>query len=416
MLLFIKTNNITMQLKYFNPHRKKDFSYNIDFKRDFYFDIIKEIDNKFILNISWLRRVGKTTILKQIIDYLIVEKQISRKNILYYSFDDFGEIEQRIDEYKTIFNIDFFNTKQQFYIFLDEVQKVKNFQSKIKILYDLHPNIKFILSWSNSLFLQKKESLAGRIFEYKMNILSFQEFLRFKKLDFYLNEISVYEKEIFIEFEKYIFRQFIDIINSSKQECRMYVNELVNKIIKEDISLYFKIEYPDMLISIFRILTKNPWMLLDYKNFSNSLNIDQRTLEKYIYFLEEANLTKKIYNFSTNALKSERKLKKIYLWACSFYSKDNISWEIFENYIQNLYNFDFFWRVWDKEVDFIKPNKKNEIIAIEVKYKNNIKKNDFRWLKTFWNKFSTNKKIIISKNKNETQNDVKIISFLNFKL
>jgi predicted AAA+ superfamily ATPase len=61
-------------------------------------------------------------------------------------------------------------------------------------------------------------------------------------------------------------------------------------------------------------------MLLDYKNFSNDLDIDQRTLEKYIYFLTEANLITKVYNFSKNAIKSERKLKKVYLNSCSFFN------------------------------------------------------------------------------------------------
>jgi predicted AAA+ superfamily ATPase len=59
-------------------------------------------------------------------------------------------------------------------------------------------------------------------------------------------------------------------------------------------------------------------MLLDYKNFANDLNIDQRTLEKYIYYLQEAFLIKKVYNYSKNLIKSERKLKKVYLETTSF--------------------------------------------------------------------------------------------------
>ncbi|MDR1944648.1 MAG: hypothetical protein LBQ59_00765 [Candidatus Peribacteria bacterium] len=50
------------------------------------------------------------------------------------------------------------------------------------------------------------------------------------------------------------------------------------------------------------------------------MDIDQRTLERYIYFLTEANLITKIYNFSKNTIKSERKLKKVYLNSCSFFS------------------------------------------------------------------------------------------------
>jgi predicted AAA+ superfamily ATPase len=59
-------------------------------------------------------------------------------------------------------------------------------------------------------------------------------------------------------------------------------------------------------------------MILEYKNFANDLDIDQRTLEKYIYYLEEAFLLKKVYNYSTNLIKTERKLKKVYLESTSF--------------------------------------------------------------------------------------------------
>jgi predicted AAA+ superfamily ATPase len=74
------------------------------------------------------------------------------------------------------------------YVFFDEIQKVSDWQSKIKIYYDLYPNIKFILSGSSSLYLQKTESLAGRMFEEYIKPLKFSEFLRYKNLYYYLEK------------------------------------------------------------------------------------------------------------------------------------------------------------------------------------------------------------------------------------
>ncbi len=402
-----------MHLKSYNFHWEKDFFYKIDFKRNYYFNLINELDNKFIINLFWLRRVWKTTLLKQFIDYLILEKQVKRKNIFFYSFDLFWEIEEKIEEYKNLFEIDFF--KEKVYIFFDEIQKVPNWQSKIKIYYDMYPNIKFILTWSSSLYLQKKESLAWRMFEYKINPLYFDEFLRFKKLDYFLEDTIIYKEKILKEFEKYIFRQFFDIIDFSLEEAKKYIENLKNKIIKEDIVFYFKIEYPDILLKIFKIISLNTGMILDYKNFANDLDIDQRTLEKYIYYLQEAFLLKKVYNYSNNLIKSERKLKKVYLETTSFCIDTNINWEIFENYILNFLDLEYFYRLTDKEVDFIqiinKDSLKHKLIWLEIKYKSNIKKQDIKWLKHFDNKYKLDRKIVISKDCKWKIDDTEIIPF-----
>jgi len=402
-----------MYIKQFNKHWEKDFFYDISFKRDYFEELKQKLENKFILNLIGIRRVWKTTLMKQLIDYLIIEKKINRKNIFFYSFDELWEIKEKIDEYVKITWINL--EKEKIYIFFDEIQKIKDFQSKIKIYYDFYPNVKFILSGSSSLYLQKKESLAGRMFEIYIKPLSFKEFLRFKKLDYYLKETWIYKEKIIEEFEKYVFRQFIDTIYFREEEIFEYINSLINKIIKEDITSYFKIEYPDILLKIFKIISNNTWMILDYKNFANDLDIDQRTLEKYIYYLGEAFLIKKVYNYSTNLIKTERKLKKVYLETTSFCLGQEINWEIFENYILNLLDLEYFYRNGNKEVDFIeiknKYSLKTELIWYEVKYKSKIKKQDIKWLKHFDKKYGLKEKIIISKDFSWEIEDCKIKPF-----
>jgi hypothetical protein len=50
MSLFLKNNNIAMELKLYNPHWEKDYFYNIEFKRNYFQELVKNIDNKFIIN------------------------------------------------------------------------------------------------------------------------------------------------------------------------------------------------------------------------------------------------------------------------------------------------------------------------------------------------------------------------------
>jgi formyltetrahydrofolate synthetase len=83
---------------------------------------------------------------------------------------------------------------------------------------------------------------------------------------------------------------------------------------------FFDIKYPDLLLRLFDIFTQNPGMILDYKHLANDLNYDARTIQTYVYYLQESFLINKVYNFSKNLLTSEKKQKKIYLNSCSFFT------------------------------------------------------------------------------------------------
>jgi predicted AAA+ superfamily ATPase len=63
---------------------------------------------------------------------------------------------------------------------------------------------------------------------------------------------------LILEFEKYLYRQFFDIIDSDLITAKKYLEKLKNKIIKNDAKKFFNIKYPDLLIKIFDIISENP--------------------------------------------------------------------------------------------------------------------------------------------------------------
>lgn len=364
-----------MNLIDFNKHWLKDFFYGYNLKRKYYKELEKKLDTKYINLLIWLRRVWKTTLIFQLINSLIY-KWISRDSILYYSFDIWSDIDLVINDYFKISNKDIL--KDKIYIFFDEIQKVDNWQNKLKVYYDLYPNIKIVISWSSSLFLKSNESLAWRIEITNIKPLFFEEFLEFKNLKYYLDNPRLYEKNLVLEFEKYLYRQYYDIINTNLLEAKEYTLNLKNKIIKEDTHDFFDIKYPDLMVRLFDIISSNPWITIDYHNLWNDLNIDPRTIQTYFYYLEESFLVNKVYNYSKNLLTSEKKQKKSYLNCCSFYSWNwEVTWELFENYIQNYFDFKYFYRLTNNEVDFIWIDNDWKIYAIEVKYREKIKKRLF---------------------------------------
>ncbi len=386
-----------------NPWWKQKFEINYK-EREIYQELRKYLGAKQIIALTGLRRVGKTTIMLKIIKDKILSGFAS-ENIIYFSFDNFRDlsISKLIEVYLETLNKDLNNQK---YIFLfDEIQKIKNWEEQIKRVYDLHPNLKIILSGSESLFIRKKskESLAGRMFEFKVELLSFREFLSFKKIDF--KPLNLYEKELYKLFEEFMFSggfpELVDI--KDKSFIINYIREtVVEKILFKDIPLTFQIKDISILESIFKIISSNPGQIIELNKLAGEVGISRRVVSLYLSYLENSFLIKKIFNFSKNQRKTAKKLKKYYpvIPALGFlYGYEDVKPKIFENLLVIETKANFFWRdAYKNEVDIVLDGKK--IIPIEVKY-GEIK--DLKGLLRFMDAFKINKGFVISKDKEMKQ-------------
>ena len=140
------------------------------------------MDYRQIILLFGIRRAGKTTLMHQLIDHLLRDQQVDPFRIVYFSFDlqELG-LEGILESYELEILKQDIRDAEKIYLFLDEIQKLNDWSNKVKILYDQYPNLKIILSGSAALPLQKgtKESLAGRFFEFRVDPLSFNEFLEF---------------------------------------------------------------------------------------------------------------------------------------------------------------------------------------------------------------------------------------------
>jgi len=393
----------------YNFHWREGFFYNFPKKRFLFKDIVEEIESKQIVSLIGLRRTGKTTILKQVIDHLIKSKKVKREYILFYSFDEeqpkIGEI---VTEYETKSGKELLGIKDKIYIFLDEIQKLKNWQNQVKYYYDNYQNIKFFVSGSSSFFIKKhtRESLAGRIYEFVLNPLSFEEFLIFKNKGQMLKKKNLFEDTLKKEFLSYQKRQFIEIIDESEERVAKYIKTMIEKIVYQDIPKIFPIENEELLMRILKIIASNPGMLSDYGSLSKELGISRVTLSNYFFYLNESFLIKKLYNFSRNMLTSEKKMKKFYLTTTSFFpflNNEIDESKLIENLIVAFVDAKFFWRTPQKyEIDVI-LKEKSKIIPIEVKYKEYISKKDTKNLLRFCEKFNVEEAVMITQSKSNEE-------------
>ena len=382
-----------------NPWWKQEFQ--AEFKeRDLYRAIQKFMPLRQIMAFTGLRRVGKTTLMRKIIEDAIKKEKFEPKRVIYFSFDEFREAEIKavLNSYGELTGN---NLKEgKYLLLLDEVQKVSNWEDQLKGIYDLYErHMKIIVSGSESLFIRSKskETLAGRIFEFKIEPLSFREFLSFKEIKF--EPIPIYKKELERLFEEFALTQgFPELINiRDKEIIRKYIKEsIIEKVVFRDMQKLFNIKDISIIDSLLNIFLEEPGQIIEISELANDLKVSRQTLSNYLTYLENAFLIRKLYNFSRNRRKIERKLKKYYPAivspALAFKQDDLSKSKVFEWLMVNQLKAEFFWRdPYKNEVDIILFDKK--IMPIEIKHG----KIDFRGMLAFMEKFNVKEGCIISR-------------------
>ncbi|MBI2675789.1 MAG: ATP-binding protein [Candidatus Aenigmarchaeota archaeon] len=343
-------------------------------EREIYGTLQKFMRLPQIMALTGLRRVGKTTLMLKMAEDAI-RRGLDPRSIVYFSFDEFGEANIRgiLEEYEAASENSL--RKGKYLVMLDEIQKVENWEDQLKAIYDLFKGtVKIVISGSESLFIRKKskETLAGRIFEFKVEPLSFREFLIFRGFDF--RPIGLHERELRRLFDDFIltlgFPELADV--RDKDVIKKYVKEsIVEKVVYRDIQGLFRVKDVSVIESLLNIMMEEPGQIMEVSEIGRQLGVSRQTASIYLSYLEKSFLIRKLYNYSKSRRKVERKLKKYYPAIVSaellFKDDDQSKSKVFEWAIVNEMRPDFFWRdPYKNEVDIILPGRKP--LPIEIKY------------------------------------------------
>lgn len=379
------------------------------YHRDIFKDLKKLLAYKQIIILTGLRRVGKSTLMFQLIKEIL--EKANKKNILYFNFDEkTAEPLKILKEYGKITGINW--EKEKCFVFFDEIQKVNDWSSKLKFLYDNLPNLKIFVSGSASLMLEKEaiNNLAGRYFLREVKPLSLKEFVELylnKKID----KFEIHRNEFERLFPHYIKRPFPEIVKwKDERKVYEYIRELViDKILKVDLPGIFRVNV-NLLSTLTEIFLYEPGTILNLTSLASDLRIHKTTLAEHLHYLEFAKIIKIIKNFRPSIRAESRKMKKIYPFNISLsfpYYSDLDKGKIFESLIASL-DLKNYWREGFREIDFIKKDKK--ILPIEVKAKEIVKKEGLKNLIYFTKKYKVKEGIFIysGKNKLEKINSAKI--------
>lgn len=364
------------------------------YKRKVFDEILNLSKKRQITVITGLRRVGKSTLMYQIIKEWL--HKIRPENILYFSFDEKIENPTEIlQEYGNLTQVDW--KKEKCIIFFDEIQKLQDWSSKLKIIYDGFPNLKIIVSGSSSFQLEKeaKVNLAGRHFAVEVWPLSFAEYLELKKSKIDIKKPKLWENEITREFESYLLSPFPEIVNYRELNIiKSYIKgNVVEKILKIDLSDKFKELNEELLLNLIELFYDAPGTYLNLDELSNDLKVGKSNLIQHLYYLEFARLIRRVKNFRVSSRTTSRKLQRIYPfhWSLQFGWKGKIS---YESVVASMLDCSYYWREGKREVDFI-VRRDDKTLPIEVKESKDMGKNDIANLVFFMEKFKIEKSFLV---------------------
>jgi predicted AAA+ superfamily ATPase len=378
-------------------------SWSVDYKDRIIFSEIKRfLKERQIIALTGLRRVGKTTLMEKIV-FDALNDGFDSKRILYFSFDHFKSIELKelVDVFLDLTKNSIRDGK---FIFLfDEIQKVVDWENQLKMIYDLYKNIKIIVSGSESFFIKSrsKESLAGRIFVFTIGQLSFKEFLTFKGVKF--DNIDLHAKELLVLFDEFVLTQgFPELVGKNDRiVIGKYLREgVVDKVLYQDMVKVIPLMDVSLAEPLLESITDDPGRIIELQDFSKDFGFTRQKVSEHLKYLEEAFLIKKLYNYSRNKRKSERKLKKYYpsiIFPELLFKEDSDSKsKVFEQAVVRELNATFFWRDSSKnEVDIIKTDK--GVLPIEVKFG----RVEVEGLLAFMEKFGLREGVVLTRNSDQ---------------
>lgn len=273
----------------------------MEIKRDYYLNkLIEAKEDGLIKIVTGIRRCGKSYLLNTLFYNYLLQNNIKEDHIIRVALDDSDNEELLIPKNLSKYIKEKIIDKDIYYIILDEIQLVENFEGVLNGLLRIS-NIDIYVTGSNSKFLSSDiiTEFRGRGEEIRVYPLSYSEFM------------SVYNGDKLDGWAEYVTYGGLPLVVSMKSDERktaylkeqkqnVYINDVIERNnIKNDAELVRIIE----LISSSIGSLSNPKKISDTFKVTSGLNIDPKTTNLYLKYLEEAFLIEKAERYDVKGKK-----------------------------------------------------------------------------------------------------------------
>ena len=354
----------------------------------------KLLDRREMIGIKGARQVGKTTLLRKIYDSIEGHKAFINLDLIDM---------RRIMEESPLDMVKRYKKEEMLYLFLDEIQRVKNAGEALKIIYDEEPNVKIFFSGSSSLELKENilPFLVGRAFIFELFSFDFEEFLMakdeglariFRDKNENLRKViegddepmpPSFENELLSLLKEYlIFGGYPEVIKADDKEIKeLILKNIFSLYIEKDVTAHFGIKETTKFEDLLKILAFRMASMLSVSNLSSSLKISFQKVEEYLSILCHTYIIHLLRPLHRNLVTELRKAPKLYFFDLglrnailnNFVEFDNRTdcGALLENFVfRELFTSGYsikYWRTTGKaEIDFILIEN-DRLIPIEVK-------------------------------------------------
>lgn len=347
-----------------------------DLKRIEYIDKIRPFfDSEIIKVITGIRRSGKSKLLDMIIKE-IIKNGIDDSHIIKINFDDM-EYDFLLDAKSLDTYIkEHIKDKKKYYIFLDEIQNVDEFEKAIESLF-ASKNVSIFITGSNSKLLSGELAtlLTGRTVEFEVKPFTFYEYNEYS----HINDLSFDEEEKFNDYIKW--GGFPLRFDYEKEDAtNQYLNNLYKSIIEKDILGRYDIKNKNLFKRIANYLMINPGKLISIENIIKYIGtnekekVSNRTIYNYIEYLSNAYLIQAIKKYNIKGKTELKNIDKYYIidTGFSYIQTNKINFDdsfLLENIIYNELIYQgyevFVGKTYKSEVDFVAiKNQKKYFIQV----------------------------------------------------
>lgn len=356
------------------------------------------------------RQVGKTYLMIELRKHL----QETGSKTVWLSLDSEEDQPRFISQASLLSYIELQVGKEKAVVFIDEIQRKENAGLFLKGIFDMNTPYKFIVSGSGSLELKAKisESMAGRKQLFTVDTVSFEEFINFKTAYQYEDKLAYFfnleEGKTARWFSEYmIYGGYPRVILAETVTLKQgEMQEIYRSYIDRDIQGLLHLEKTEAFTNLLKIIASQIGSLVKVNELAGTVQIDEKTIKRYLYYLEQTFIIKKLTPFYRNARSEVTKTPIYYFvdtglrnWLLGLFGLPEIpsplGGHLFENVIFNTMRSRteispthiHFWRTKDQaEVDFV-MEKGLEIIPIEAKYKKLGSTQTTRSFKSFLDKY-----------------------------
>lgn len=385
------------------------------------------INSGKIITIVGSRRAGKTYFMYQLISQLLASINII--DIVYINFEDerlnlkIEDLHLLIDSYYELYP----DNTNQLYFFFDEIQNISNWEKFVRRIYDTFSKNIFITGSSSKLLSKEiSTSLRGRSVTYEMFPLTFEEYLKFFKIDSSDTYSTRNKSKIIKTFKSYLTQGgFPEVVHYNDDFRTKTLQSYLDVMIYRDIIERYEISNPVALKYIIKKSISNISNYLSINKLYNELKsvgikVSKDSIYLFLNYIQDCYLLFLVNIYSESINVQNTNDKKIYCIDNGL--ANNVSFSFSENIGRLLENAIFinlkakgnsiYYYSNTRECDFVIQEKSKIIKAIQVtaELNSNNRTREIEGLVEALNKFNLKNGLVLTLDQKETINaDNKII-------